>query len=141
MPPKAKSSRAGKAPSSETPQRRSTRAKAPPAKSPYVEPSSGDDEDVSDFASKEGVSDYENNDAYHSAPETSAESQHKEEEVEEIVVPKKRARAPTNASRPTKKNRQGEGEVFFPYRAPTPGDVEYADDRIHPNTLTFLEGT
>ena len=33
-----------------------------------------------------------------------------------------------------------DGEIFIPNRPPSLGGIDYADDQIHPNTLSFLEG-
>ena len=152
--PAAKPKKAAATSKQQPPQRRSARAKPSVA---YVQPSE-DDEDSPAAKDRASDSSGKDGDAYDTAASADYDDDDDDdddgEEVEqEVEAPvrhttKKRS-ANASVSRPAKKKRQqphddssdGEvGVVFYPNRAQSPGDVEYADDRIHKRTLEFLQG-
>jgi hypothetical protein len=140
MPPKRKL----KTTKTSTPRRQSTRRKVLPTKSPYFEhPSENEDNEEqsdtgSDFEEAKGDVD--------TAPGDGDEGFDEEEEEEEKPArpSKKRGSKSSNAavsrSKPVNKKKKENGEVFIPFRAPSAGEIDYADDQIHPSTLMFLAG-
>ncbi|KAI5846204.1 hypothetical protein BZA05DRAFT_476299 [Tricharina praecox] len=145
MPPRKMT---GSAPTA-TPRRQSARTKAPVKKSPYFEHPS-EDEDEGHKEESDTASDFEAesepDDAVHEdeveASEGREEEADEDEEEEKAAKPaRKRTLSTAAISQPrvVKKKKASTGEVFIPHqRAPSPGDIEYADDQIHPNTLRFL---
>jgi len=151
MPPKKNAARNERAMASETPRRQSARNKAQPTKSPYFEHSSEDEQDGDEY---DAGSDY-------SEAEVEEEVEDEDDEDEEVVdtddeadpdkeaaesgreteAHRKRGRASSNTTPRSTKKRKNDGETLISYRTPSPGDIEYRDDRVHPNTLTFLKGT
>lgn len=75
-----------------------------------------------------------------------------EDDDDDDEKPRKRKRAASGASQSanrskktktetkTKAKSSEEGETVILLRAPSPGDTPYTPERIHPNTLAFLEG-
>ena len=118
----------------------------PDTKSPYFEHPSEDEAGSAEEEGGEGdeeVSDFEDPVA------TPVSDDDEDEEVEEEgasesdapepVNPKKRARAAASHGAKRVKQKRPK-EVVVPYRTAEPGDTEYQDHRIHPNTLDFLKG-
>jgi hypothetical protein len=116
----------------------------PPSKSPYFEHPS-EDEDEEEYS--DAGSDFEEaKDGVDTAPEDDegVEEEDEEEDERPAQPSKKRGRKSSNAAttqpKSAKKKKTESGEVFIPFRAPSPGGIDYADDQIHPNTLMFLAG-
>lgn len=124
----------------------------PDTKSPYFEHPSEDeaesaeeeeeedgDEEVSEFEhpDEEPVSDDDEDDDKDG--EVVEEEGVSESDAPEPVNPKKRARAAASHGAKRVKQKRPK-EVVVPYRTAEPGDTEYQDHTIHPNTLDFLKG-
>ncbi|KAI5799380.1 hypothetical protein FPQ18DRAFT_93794 [Pyronema domesticum] len=125
--------------------RQSVRRKAHPTKSPYFEHPSeddivDDDGEHSDDAQSDSGSDFREDNAA-TVSDTGVE---KAKVNGDANKSKKRGRAsssakPSKKSSAPKKKKNDDGVIFIPYRTPSPGGIDYADDQIHPNTLKFLE--
>lgn len=146
MPAKKNSARNERATASETPRRQSARNKAQPTKSPYFEHSSEDEQDEDDIGSdyneaavEEEVEDDDDEEVVDTDDEADPDEEAAESE-QKTKANRKRDRASSNATPRSAKKQKNEGETLTSYRAPSPGDIEYRDDRVHPNTLTFLKG-
>jgi hypothetical protein len=134
--------RPAKTPSNPSPQtkRLPRRASKANEKSRYFEPPSDDDEEGSSFDDKD-------------VEPSSSDSASVTSETDLDEVPRKKAKttprktvSPKSATKgtPRKKKEEDEEEpweTFIPKEAtPEAGDVDYQDERIHPNTLKFLKG-
>jgi hypothetical protein len=127
--------------------RQSVRRKVHPTKSPYFEHPSEDDivddagEHSDDYAQSDSGSDFREDNAATVSDMGVEEAKVKKDANKS----KKRGRAssvakPSKKSSAPKKQKNDDGVIFIPYRTPSPGGIDYADDQIHPNTLKFLEG-
>jgi hypothetical protein len=106
--------------------RRSTRQKQNTVTSPYFDHLSEDKDDdaTSDFQIEKIPSyDKSNSDSDKSQANTSLS----------------RKRRQIGFSGPIKNSKRST-EIFIPLRAPSPGEIDYAENRIHPNTFIFLKG-
>jgi len=128
--------------------RRSARTNAAVTKGPYFEHPS-EDEDVGHDDESDTASDFQGeSEPDDAAPQDEVEADEEEDNGEKEEIPakstKKRGRASsatTSQRTDVKKKKASSGEVFVPHkREPSPGDVDYVDDQIHPNTLRFLSG-
>jgi len=143
MPPRNKIESASVA----TPRRQSTRTKVPVMKNPYFEHPSEDGEE-SDTASNFEEGSEPDDDDDDAVPGDEVEAREEEDEGEEEIPAKpakKRGRTSSTTAtaqpRDVKKKKASSGEVFIPHkRAPSPGDIDYTGNQIHPNTLRFLSG-
>ncbi|KAI5816559.1 hypothetical protein BZA77DRAFT_312341 [Pyronema omphalodes] len=126
--------------------RQSIRRKVHPTKSPYFEHPSEDDivddagKHSDDYAQSDSGSDFREDNAA-TVSDTVVEEARVNEDANKS---KKRGRAssvakPSKKSSAAKKKKNDNGVIFIPYRMPSPGGIDYADDQIHPNTLKFLE--
>jgi hypothetical protein len=148
MPAKKNAARNERATASETSRRQSARNKAQPTKSPYFEHSSEDEQDGdeydigSDYSEaevEEEVEDDDNEGVVVTDNETDLGEEAAESE-RETEAHRKRGRASSNTTPRTTKKKKNDGETLISYRTPSPGNIAYRDDRVHPNTLTFLKG-
>ena len=141
----------------ETPGRQSKRAKG--AKKSYVEPAS--DEDVEDAGSPSSAKQSDSKESEYDAEsgnevESEPESGHEEASSEDDSKPKKRTARGRPAARtvlPLHKKQHNEDELWKTGAKLTPGtqviikrpkareagNVPYADNTIHPNTMLFLK--
>jgi hypothetical protein len=108
-------------------------------KSKYFEPPSDDDEQDSSFDDKDGEQSSSD-----SASVTSETDLDEPVRKKAKTTPRKAVspKAPKKGTPRKKKEEEEEPwETFIPKEAtPEAGDVDYQDDRIHPNTLKFLKG-
>jgi hypothetical protein len=132
--------RPAKTPSNPSPQtkRLPRRASKANEKSKYFEPPSDDDEEDSSFDDKGGEQSSSDSASVTSETDLDEPVRKKAKTTPRKAVSPKGAKKGT----PSKKKEEEEPwETFIPNEAtPEAGDVDYQDERIHPNTLKFLNG-